>query len=891
VEAKLAALYDLGQQLILLRDPQEIAEAVLEIAVRVLRLQDSDFLLVDETHEELYVVARRGLVQNIDGLRLPLDGPKGITVAAAQCGQPIYVPDVQKDPRYVYAGFPAVSELAVPVQIKDRLLGVLNVESAAPDAFSQADQELLCILANQAALALENACLYADERRRTEEMTILNVLTRRVSASLDLQATLEAIAAAAAELIPCALSEISLWDEKTQLLTLRALKAEPRRAWPLGTSYPPGHGYTGWLVEHKKPLLVPDVEARQGIRPHLLSGELPYAAYAGVPLLIGQEFIGILVLVANETGAFNELHIELLEALAAQAAVAIRNARLYEQVARRNEELSALYAVAEAVNRPFNLPDLLEHSLARVIEVTHAQGGGLRVLDPTSGQVVLAAHQGLSEAYIQAAGSFPISQEIVGWVARTGQPTLSEDMWTDSRVSPEIRDLLKEVGHRSLAQVPLRVQDRVVGTLGIVATAPGFFKEDDLKLLSAIGHEIGVAVENAHLYTDLAQRAKELEAVHVVAAAVNQPGDLDQILEQGLEQVLSVTGLEMGVIALRDPQDNTLALQGQWGMPPDVLAWLQRQLKAKSHEAWPEGQGVVVEEIPLQSSHIPAEMQAEGIRLTVEVPLLVEGDLVGLLIIATRQARPFTPEERSLLEAIGHQLGTAIANARLRQEALMAERLAAVGRVATSVAHDLRSPLGGILRSAEFLARPELSADTRRRLSQAVISLARRLISTTQEILEYVRGEEIPLKRVPCSLAEFLDEVLAVLEVDFSDQGIEVVRDCGYTGEVVMDADHMAQVVYNLAANARDAMPQGGTFTVSTCECDGQVELSFSDTGPGVPEALSDQIFEPFFTYGKREGAGLGLSIAKRIVKEHGGELRVENRDPQGATFVVSLPL
>jgi GAF domain-containing protein len=891
VETKLAALYDLGRQLILLRDPKEIAEAVLEIAIRVLRLQDSDFLLVDESHKELYVVARRGLIQNIDGLRLPLDGQEGITVAAAQCGQPIYVPDVQKDPRYVYAGFPAVSELAIPVQIKDRLLGILNVESATPDAFSQADQELLCILANQAALALENAYLYADERRRTEEMTILNVLTRRVSASLALQATLEAIATAAAELIPCALSEISLWDEKTQLLTLRALKAEPRRACPLGTSYPPGHGYTGWLVEHKKPLLAPDVEARQDIRPHLLSGELPYAAYAGVPLLIGQEFIGTLVLVANETGAFNELHIELLEALAAQAAVAIRNARLYEQAARRNEELSALYAVAEAVNRPFNLPDLLEHALARVIEVTHAQGGGLRLLDSTSGQVVLAAHQGLSEAYIQAAGSFPISQEIVGWVARTGQPTLSEDMWTDARVSPEIRDLLKEVGHHSLAQVPLRVQDRVVGTLGIVATPPGFFKEDDLKLLNAIGHEIGVAVENAHLYTDLAQRAKELEAVHVVAAAVNQPGDLDQILEEGLKQVLSVTGLEMGVIALRDPQDNTLALQEQWGMSPDVLAWLERQLRAKPHEAWPEGQGVVVEEIPLQLSHIPAEMRTEGIRLTVEVPLLVEGDLVGLLIIATRQARPFTPEERSLLEAIGHQLGTAIANARLRQEALVAERLAAVGRVATSVAHDLRSPLGGILRSAEFLARPELSADTRRRLSQAVISLARRLISTTQEILEYVRGEEIPLKRVPCSLAEFLDEVLAVLEVDFSDQGIEVVRDWGYTGEVVMDADHMAQVVYNLAANARDAMPQGGTFTVSTCECDGQVELGFSDTGPGVPEALGDQIFEPFFTYGKREGAGLGLSIAQRIVKEHGGELRMEDRDPEGATFVVSLPL
>jgi signal transduction histidine kinase len=136
-----------------------------------------------------------------------------------------------------------------------------------------------------------------------------------------------------------------------------------------------------------------------------------------------------------------------------------------------------------------------------------------------------------------------------------------------------------------------------------------------------------------------------------------------------------------------------------------------------------------------------------------------------------------------------------------------------------------------------------------------------------------------------------MDEVLAVLEVDFSDQGIEVVRDCCFGGSVVMDVDRMALVVYNIAANARDAMPHGGTFTVATRQVGKRVDLCFSDTGPGVPEELGDRIFEPFFTHGKREGAGLGLSIARRIVEEHGGELWVENHKETGATFVVSLPI
>jgi signal transduction histidine kinase len=724
VKTKLTALYDLGQRLILVRDPQQIVETVLDIAAEVLDLQDSDFLLVDKARGELYVAARRGQLATAGGLRLPLDGDRGITVAAAHSRETLYVPDVRQDPRYVSTGFPAMSELSIPVQVEGRVLGVLNVESTEPGAFDLADRELLTILANQAALALENARLHAEEHRQAEEMLVLNELARRISASLDLKATLEAIVAAASELIPCALAEVSLWDEQTEMLTLLALRCEPERTYPLGKSFPPGEGYTGWMVRYRQPLLVPDVDACHDVRPHLLPGELPFQAYAGVPLVAGETLVGTLVLVANEAGAFGPDDIQLLQALAHHAAIAIGNARLYEQLAHRHHEMSALCAVAEAISRPLDLGDLLQHALDRVIEVTHAEGGAIRILETTSRVAELVAHRGLSETYIQQAHRFPLSQEIVGWVARTGQPSLSQDMWADPRVSPEMRELLKEVGHRSLAQVPLRVQDQIVGTLGVVAREPGLFKEDDLQLLNAIGQQLGVA----------------------------------------------------------------------------------------------------------------------------------------------------------------------IANARLRQEALTAERLAAVGQVAASVAHDLRSPLGGILRSAEFLARPELSSDTRQKLSQAVVSLARRLINATQEILDFVRGERLPLRCTPCPLIEFLDGVLTVLQVDFSDQGIEVGRDYGYTGPLVMDADRMAQVVYNIAANARDAMPQGGTFSVSTRQDGGWIQLRFSDTGPGVPEEMIDRIFEPFFTYGKREGAGLGLSIARRIVEEHGGEMWAESEVGQGATFVLSLP-
>lgn len=557
------------------------------------------------------------------------------------------------------------------------------------------------------------------------ELALIHEISQRISASLDLENTLHAIVSASAELIPCSLVEVSLWDEKTHMLTTQAIDCEPDRSYPVGQSYPPGEGYTGWVVRHRVPLIIPDVAAQEDIRPHLLEGEKPFKAYAGLPLLAGERFLGVLVLVADQVGAFNKKDQQLLQALAGQAAIAIQNAHVYEELAARNKELSALFKISDTANRTHHLDDMLQEVLEKVVEVTNAHGGGIRLYQPEENIVVLAAHHGLSESYLKKARVFPLSEEIVGWVARTRKPTLSNDMWVDERVSPEIRELLDEVGHRSLAQVPLQSQGELLGTLGVTADTSHFFSEEDLKLITAIGQQVGVA----------------------------------------------------------------------------------------------------------------------------------------------------------------------IANFRLRQERIIKERQAAVGRVAASVAHDLRSPLGGILRSAEFLARPELKPETRRKLSQAIVSLAQRLTNSTQEILDYVRGNKLSFDLETVTLTDYLNETLTLMEVDFSDRGIEVIKKYSYQGPVELDPQRMAQVIVNIATNARDAMPSGGKFIVSTQESEGRVEIRFQDTGPGVSEEIKDSIFKPFFSKGKREGAGLGLAIAHRIVEEHRGELCLECSGKGGATFLVSLPL
>jgi signal transduction histidine kinase len=350
--------------------------------------------------------------------------------------------------------------------------------------------------------------------------------------------------------------------------------------------------------------------------------------------------------------------------------------------------------------------------------------------------------------------------------------------------------------------------------------------------------------------------------------------------------------VDAGGIRLLDRDANELVVVSSMGLSSNYVKAVDRIKVGEGAvgRVVATGNLLIVENLaddPQLSNHAAAK---EGFRTFVVVPLTAKEEVFGTLGVVTRQIRQFSVEELELLTSIGSQIGIAIDNSRLREEALAAERMVAIGQVATSVAHDLRGPLGGILRSAEFLDRSEISPETRKKLSQSIVSLSRRLINKSQEILDFVRGEKIDLVKSPCILTEFLDETLLVLEVDFSDHGIEVVKDYNYLGSVLIDKDRMAQVIYNIAANARDAMMNGGAFTVATKAKAGFVEMAFSDTGHGIPAEVGEKVFKPYVTSGKKGGVGLGLTIARSIIEDHGGTVKFNSSD-EGTRFIVSIPL
>lgn len=173
LEAKLRAIYALGRELVLSRDEVHIARAVVNAAEQVLEFQLCDLWLIDEESKNLICVAHVPLKELLIVSRLPLDGPRGVTVAVACSGEAIYLPDVSKDTRYVCGHPKTRSELCAPLKIGERVIGVLNAESERVDAFSKDDQRLLAVLADVAALGIENARLFEMTRQQHERLRTL----------------------------------------------------------------------------------------------------------------------------------------------------------------------------------------------------------------------------------------------------------------------------------------------------------------------------------------------------------------------------------------------------------------------------------------------------------------------------------------------------------------------------------------------------------------------------------------------------------------------------------------------------------------------------------------------------------------------------------------------
>ncbi|HLH42787.1 MAG TPA: ATP-binding protein [Bryobacteraceae bacterium] len=223
-----------------------------------------------------------------------------------------------------------------------------------------------------------------------------------------------------------------------------------------------------------------------------------------------------------------------------------------------------------------------------------------------------------------------------------------------------------------------------------------------------------------------------------------------------------------------------------------------------------------------------------------------------------------------------------------REELIRQERIATIGRLSTSIIHDLRNPLAAIYGGAEILVDTELSPEQVRRLANNIYRASRRVQNLLQELADVTEGRSHA--REVCRLRDVVVAAFEPLATAAQTHRVSLRLEVPEDVELPLDRSPMERVFQNLIANAIEAMPDGGDVSIHAVREESAVLVSVEDTGPGIPAAVAPQLFQPFVSAGKKNGMGLGLALSRKTVLSHGGDLWTEHAQT-GAKFVMKLPV
>ncbi|MEZ0396698.1 MAG: GAF domain-containing protein [Anaerolineales bacterium] len=605
-------------------------------------------------------------------------------------------------------------------------------------------------------------------------------------------------------------------------------------------------GLAGWVIRHRKPARVDDTsrDERWLRRPDDAVERSGAKSALSVPLLIRERLVGVLTLVHPQTAAYSREHLELMQAIADQAAIAVLNARLYAESQRQARVMTALASSGAAISASLRLGEVLDRILKEVMDALEVETVALALVEANGDLLFHAAAGRAAEGVVGK--RVPAGRGLVGWVQRRGEGAIIPSVGEDTRFLPEVEQF-EGLEPQAVACAPLFAQGKVVGVLEAINPVSGVFDPDALLVLAGIGNLAGSTIQNARLFERLQaahKRYRELfdDSIDPILIT-NWDGKILEANRQAL--VLSeYQHDELGRMTISE-------LQAE--MRTDQQTCLQR-LRA--------GQTCTYEAVLKARSGRRIPVQVSVRRVMIE-----EGESLQWIL------RDIT--ERKDLDALREDL-------------------------TSMIYHDLRSPLANIVSSLDMLTsmfpgEENESVQSILRIATRSTDRIQRLISSLLDINRLEAGHPIVSQQAvsPASLIAEVTEMIRPM-AESRQQTLATHLPDGLPS-IWVDVDMIRRVLLNLLENAMKFTPFGGKIEIGAARRGNEVQIWVQDSGPGIAEADQERIFEKYTRLKAGEdgvsGLGLGLAFCRLAVNGHGGRIWVESKAGQGAKFLLTLPL
>lgn len=521
--------------------------------------------------------------------------------------------------------------------------------------------------------------------------------------------------------------------------------------------------------------------------------------------------------------------------------------RIEREITRKNAELSVLNKISATVNQSLNLDEIMNLAIRELKKIVGDKGIGIYLLDHKKKELIFTAQRGFSNDFYKSVSRLKVGEGMAGNVARQQLPMAYDDY---AQYPQALEPAVKKGGIKSLMSVPLMSKDKIVGVLNVASKAPYHFSSEEINLMTLIGNQIGVAIENAQLH----ERIKESERKYKTLVEDINDGYL--VCQNG-----KIVFTNQAFLAMHGySREEVLGKELSDFFPSDYIQEVKRIFKAQT-----EGKNI---SDPIEF----LRLHKDGIRLPTELKInFVEFDgnpvMIGILSDIS---------ERKKME----------------QKILENERLASVGQFATTIAHEIRNPLSSIKMNIQILAKHLKFQGFNKRRLEIVADEIKRLNQTVEDVTDFAKP--IQMKKESYPMEKVIEKCVNLLSDKMNERKVQVIRRVSNPVQnVFIDWGKMEQVVLNILLNAIEAMPTGGTLEIDIEKAERigreMTRVEIKDTGIGIAPEDQARIFDPFFTT-KAKGVGLGLSNVKKIIEAHDGIIEVDSQLHQGTSFRLLLP-
>ncbi|PYM94012.1 MAG: hypothetical protein DME04_08815 [Candidatus Rokuibacteriota bacterium] len=756
----------------------------------------------------------------------------------------------------------------------------------------------------------------SDRQHRALLLHAMEAIGHSLTSSLDLNEVLDTIVGKALEVMGAESALVVLGDATSREYRVMRAAGRLSREYAVAGSIPIGGGPISRAVQEARTVTTRNILTDPSLwlapaRRADIERE-GFKAAAAAPLAAKGRVLGALVVHYWRERTFGAEEIAALEFLAEQAAIAIRNASLYEAEHGQAARIRALTNVNRRISSALELDALLRTISESAAELTGARLASFwladekrRKLSFTSGSVaeMVQEYSPLILSYDQGA---------VGWVAAHRTALVLDDVLADERLVN--RAWVERWGLRAFAGYPVLVGDELLAVMALANSEPLRFSAGTQDLIDLFLAQAAIAIQNARLYREAQRRRDVAEVLARLARELTATLELESIAKLFARGAAELVNARAAGVYLLEPEDGTLRALAAHGADADIM----QELVFKPGEG-AVGRAVADRRIVITSDILsdPAirlaawvreRIRVSGYRAVVGVPLLTHDRVIGAVGLGAELGSTFSREEVQALESLADQAALAFENARLYASArdslvrlretqaqlVQAAKMSALGQLVSGVAHELNNPLSVIVGYGQLLLARDVAPAVLRPI-ELMVSQADRMAKIVRNLLLFARQR--PAERTTVNLNEVMEQTLALRLNQFSLSGITVEKRF-FRGlpPVLGDPHQLEQVILNLLLNAEQAMLEaktGGRILVTTnVSRDGrEVHAEVIDDGPGIaPDALP-HVFEPFFTTKTvGTGTGLGLSVSYGIVEEHGGRLGVESR-PGRTVFTLDLPV